>query len=69
MYPGLAGFGDGLLNKMCGFTNEPGKSTTNYGAEVKDGAVRLGNKAIALKLCRNVAIHDITIFHGGWFAI
>ena len=31
--------------------------------------VRLGNKAIALKLCRNVLIRDITIFHGGHFAI
>ncbi len=29
----------------------------------------LGNKAIALKLCRNVLIRDITIFHGGHFAI
>jgi polygalacturonase len=28
-----------------------------------------GNKAIALKLCRNVIIRDITIFHGGHFAI
>ena len=28
-----------------------------------------GNKAIALKLCRNVLIRDITIFHGGHFAI
>ena len=31
--------------------------------------VRLGNKAIALKLCRNVLLRDITIFHGGHFAI
>jgi len=31
--------------------------------------VRLGNKAIALKLCRNVLIRDVTIFHGGHFAI
>ena len=30
---------------------------------------RLGNKAIALKLCRNVLIRDITIVHGGHFAI
>jgi polygalacturonase len=29
----------------------------------------LGNKAIALKLCENVLIRDITIFHGGHFAI
>jgi polygalacturonase len=31
--------------------------------------VRLGNKAIALKLCRNVLLRDVTIFHGGHFAI
>jgi len=31
--------------------------------------VRLGNKAIALKLCRNVLIRDITILHGGHFAV
>jgi polygalacturonase len=30
---------------------------------------RLGNKAIALKLCRNVLLRDFTIFHGGHFAI
>ena len=28
-----------------------------------------GNKAISLKLCRNVNIRDITILHGGHFAI
>ena len=27
------------------------------------------NKSIALKLCRNVTIRDITIFHGGHFAV
>ena len=29
----------------------------------------VGNKAIALKWCRNVNISDITIRHGGWFGI
>jgi polygalacturonase len=33
------------------------------------GPIRLGNKAICLKLCRNVLIRDVTIFHGGHFAI
>lgn len=28
-----------------------------------------GNKSISLKLCRNVIIRDITIYHGGHFAI
>ena len=31
--------------------------------------LRIGDKSICLKLCRNVLIRDVTIFHGGWFAI
>jgi polygalacturonase len=56
---------DGLLDQMCGFTtwNKPDAPTNDY------PPVRLGNKAIALKLCRNVLIRDVTIFHGGHFAI
>lgn len=34
----------------------------------KNGDVR-PNKAISLLLCRNVIIRDISILHGGWFAI
>ena len=30
---------------------------------------KVGNKAIALKNCRNVILRDITIEHGGWFGI
>jgi polygalacturonase len=29
----------------------------------------VGNKAIALKNCRNVLLRDFSILHGGWFAI
>ena len=29
----------------------------------------IGNKSIALKLCRNVILRDITIRHGGWFGL
>jgi len=58
---------DDMLNDMCGFTNWgkhlPPPAATAYPPS------RLGNKAIALKLCRNVLIRDITIFHGGHFAI
>jgi polygalacturonase len=59
---------DGLLDRMCGFdrwspTVDYVPSPTNY------PPVRLGNKAIALKLCRNVLIRDVTIYHGGHFAI
>jgi polygalacturonase len=52
---------DGLLDRMSGFTD--GQDHKQYPPR------RLGNKAIALKLCRNVLIRDITIFHGGHFAI
>ena len=54
---------DGILDKMVGF-NKFNPPVTNAAPPV-----RLGNKAIALKLCRNVLIRDVTIFHGGHFAI
>ena len=54
---------DGLLDRMVGF-NKFNPPVTNAAPPV-----RLGNKAIALKLCRNVLIRDITIYHGGHFAI
>lgn len=38
------------------------------GGEVK-GGYNYANKSIALLLCRNVTIRDITIKHGGWFGI
>jgi polygalacturonase len=58
---------DKLLDRMCGFTYW---TNTGYAPLVTNyPSSRLGNKAIALKLCRNVLIRDITIFHGGHFAI
>ena len=48
---------------MCGYEHFP---TPNINAFPP---VRIGNKAIALKLCKNILIRDITIFHGGHFAI
>jgi len=39
------------------------------GGVVTGGAIGTGDKAIALKLCTNVLIRDITIFHGGHFAV
>ncbi|HEY4787258.1 MAG TPA: glycoside hydrolase family 28 protein [Bacteroidales bacterium] len=33
------------------------------------GPQNSGNKAISLKWCRNVIIRDISMLHGGWFAI
>jgi polygalacturonase len=54
---------DKILDEMVGF-NRFNPPVTNTAP-----CVRLGNKAIALKLCRNVLIRDVTIFHGGHFAI
>jgi polygalacturonase len=56
---------DKILDQMCGYNHDDKaeSSATNL------PPVRLGNKAIALKLCRNVLIRDVTIFHGGHFAI
>ena len=44
------------------------RDTENAG-NVQGGSIGMGDKAIALKLCRNVLIRDITIFRGGHFAI
>jgi polygalacturonase len=52
-----------ILDAMCGFEHFGTPNKTNY------PPVRIGNKAIALKLCKNVVIRDVTIFHGGHFAI
>jgi polygalacturonase len=57
--------GDGQQDTASGFKDWQ-HPTTNT-ADVK--LARLGNKAIALKLCRNVLMRDITIFKGGHFAI
>ncbi len=54
---------DAVLDHMAGFS-KLGPPVTNSAPPV-----RLGNKAIALKLCRNVLIRDVTIYHGGHFAI
>jgi polygalacturonase len=39
------------------------------GVESDRSAQGIGNKAIALKNCRNVILRDVTIEHGGWFGI
>ena len=59
---------DKLLDEMCGFSRWSPTNRTPL-LETKFQPSRLGNKAIALKLCRNVLLRDITIFHGGHFAI
>ena len=52
-----------ILDEMCGFKHFPTPNPKTY------PPVRIGNKSIALKLCKNVLIRDVTIFHGGHFAI
>jgi polygalacturonase len=46
-----------------------GHGMINGGGLVSQVMGSKGNKSIALKNCKNVLIRDITIFHGGWFAI
>jgi polygalacturonase len=46
-----------------------GRGTINGGGLLSQTGGDHGNKSIALKLCKNVLIRDITIAHGGWFAI
>ncbi|MEO5714882.1 MAG: glycoside hydrolase family 28 protein [Luteolibacter sp.] len=53
----------GPLDEMCGYSHFKTPNTKTY------PPIRLGNKALALKLCRNVLIRDVTITHGGHFAI
>ena len=45
------------------------RNDTERGGNVQGGSIGTGDKAIALKLCRNVTLRDITIFRGGHFAI
>jgi len=54
---------DEVLDRMVGFDHFAPPHTNAA------PPVRLGNKAVALKLCRNVLLRDVTIFHGGHFAI
>jgi polygalacturonase len=57
--------GDGQQDLADGYRNwqHPDVARTNV------ILARLGNKAIALKLCRNVVLRDFTIFRGGHFAV
>ena len=61
-----------ILDKMCGRASEGKVDTAANAAPLPNNGmppVRIGNKAIALKLCKNVLIRDVTIFHGGHFGI
>ena len=45
------------------------KRDTEKAGNVQGGSIGTGDKAIALKLCRNILIRDVTITRGGHFAI
>jgi polygalacturonase len=45
------------------------RKDTEKAGNVQGGSIGRGDKAIALKSCRQVTIRDITIFRGGHFAI
>ncbi|HWX20258.1 MAG TPA: glycoside hydrolase family 28 protein [Candidatus Binatia bacterium] len=60
---------DGLLDRLSGFSSRTNSASAKEGESGDKAAPRLGNKAIALKRCRHVLLRDVTIFHGGHFAI
>src|SRR5574344_1417424 len=45
------------------------KKDNEHAGIVDGGSIGTGDKAIAMKLCQNVTIRDITIFRGGHFGI
>ena len=45
------------------------KRDTEKAGVVQGGNIGTGDKAIALKLCRNILIRDVTIYRGGHFGI
>src|ERR1700742_297898 len=57
--------GDGQRDGTDGLEDWPHPAPTQANVTL----ARLGNKAIALKLCRNVVLRDFTILKGGHFAI
>ena len=60
-----------ILDKISGFSNF-GKANATWNKadqSTNENSLRIGNKAIALKRCRHILLRDITIFHGGHFAL
>ncbi len=63
-------WGENLTNvSITGRGMISGGGLTTEDKDVGGGPMNMGDKTIALKLCRNVLIRDITVFHGGHFAI
>jgi polygalacturonase len=63
-------WGEDLTNvSITGTGKIDGGGLTRKDMEVGGGPIGLGDKAIAMRRCNQVVIRDITIFHGGHFAI
>lgn len=63
-------WGENLVNVfITGNGMIQGGGLTSRDKQVGEGSIGLGDKAIALKSCRNILIRNITIFHGGHFGI
>jgi polygalacturonase len=63
-------WGEGLSNvSITGRGMINGGGLTRSDKDVGAGSIGLGDKAIALKRCHGILIREITIFHGGHFAI
>lgn len=45
------------------------RKDTERAGNLQGGSIGTGDKAIALKLCRNVTLRDFTVYRGGHFAI
>jgi len=60
-----------LLDRISGFSSWGRTNAVDTGSagDLDEDSLRIGNKAIALKRCRQVLLRDFTIFHGGHFAI
>lgn len=60
-----------LLDELSGYSkwNPSNRGPHDAITRPEEDKLRLGNKAIALKRCRQVLLRDITIFHGGHFAL
>jgi polygalacturonase len=65
-------WGKGLVRSMPRKNPKSENASAIPNEDSGQGAVNyngIGNKAVVLKLCRNVILRDFTIQHGGWFGI
>lgn len=59
-----------LLDQISGFNNFGKKDAPPYKpTTLPEDSLRIGNKSISLKLCSRVLLRDVTIAHGGHFAV